>query len=377
MRDPRIKWNVGTDFQLELERRVDHYFATTGLRRDGGARLLIKAGVIFAWFFAGYALFLLGDLPLWAVTLCGVSTGLAMGGLGMAVQHDGGHRAFARSARLNRISARVLDFLGASSHVWHVKHGLLHHTYPNVEGADDDIALQPLARVAPGQRRRPFHRFQHLYMWVFYGFLGLKWWLIDDFVQLARGRIGDHPLKRPRGLQLGIFAAGKLAHLTWAIVLPLAIVGWLPTLVFYVTAQLVTGWTISVTFQLAHCVEEAEFVDPSRSPDKIVLDFAVHQIATTVDFARSNRLLGWYLGGLNFQVVHHLFPRIAHVHYPALSPIIEQTCADFGVRYNVSSTFFAAVRSHHRWLRRMGHEDVPVPEALPGVCGSASVAVVS
>ena len=75
---------------------------------------------------------------------------------------------------------------------------------------------------------------------------------------------------------------------------------------------------------------------------------------TTVDFSRRNRVLSWFLGGLNFQVEHHLFHRICHIHYPALSKLVESTCEEFGIRYAANKSFLAAVASHWRWLHRMG-----------------------
>jgi len=89
----------------------------------------------------------------------------------------------------------------------------------------------------------------------------------------------------------------------------------------------------------------------------------VHQVQTTVDFARDNRVLGWFVGGLNFQIEHHLFHKICHIHYPALSKVIEQACQEFGIRYSVNRTFFSAVASHYHWLTKMGRR--PVTAAQP------------
>jgi linoleoyl-CoA desaturase len=85
--------------------------------------------------------------------------------------------------------------------------------------------------------------------------------------------------------------------------------------------------------------------------------WAVHQVETTVDFARGSRVLTWLLGGLNFQIEHHLFPRMCHVNYPAIAPVVEQTCRDYGVDYKQNATLCSALRSHYRWLRAMGRSD--------------------
>ncbi|KIG18052.1 Linoleoyl-CoA desaturase [Enhygromyxa salina] len=359
MEDPRIRFDSRTAFSLALKHRVDAYFQATGRSRGGGARMMLKTAVIFAWLFAGYAGALalggfLGGSGSWiAVIAFGLSCGLATAGLGMAVQHDGGHLAYSERRGINKAAASVLDLLGASSYVWRVKHGVIHHTYTNIEGVDDDLDAAPFARMAPSQKHHRAHRFQHLYMWPLYGFLTAKWFLFDDFSNLARGRIGTHRIRRPRGLDLGILVGGKIVHFAWALLIPILVLGLGKGLVFYAALSVACGVTLSVVFQLAHCVEEAEFASTSEAQAQ-TRDFAAHQLATTVDFARGNKLLSWYVGGLNFQAVHHLFPRVSHLHYPALAKIVEQTAAEFGVRYRATEKLRAALRSHYRWLRRMG-----------------------
>jgi linoleoyl-CoA desaturase len=354
VKDARVRFNKNTAFSVELRRRVDAYFGSSGLPRDGGARMLGKTAIIFAWLIASYVgLLALGGSWL-AVIGFGISCGLAMAGLGMAVQHDGGHLAYSSKRWINRAAASVLDLLGASSYVWRTKHGIVHHTYPNVEGADDDLDAGPFARLSPAQPHRRMHRFQHLYMWPLYGFLTAKWFLLDDFLNIANKRVGKHPLPAPRGVELAIFVLGKLAHLSWAVIVPIVLLGFGKALVFYAALSAACGITLSVVFQLAHCVEEAKFVDPQTHDGKLVLDFSAHQLATTIDFARDSKLLSWYVGGLNFQAVHHLFPRVSHVHYPALSRIVSETAAEYGVPYTATPTLWAALRSHYRWLRRMG-----------------------
>ena len=363
MKETRVRFQTRTLFQLDLRKRIDAYLKVEGRERAGFRAILIKAVILFAALGVGLALALGLGVGSWPFVLIGaLIAGLAMAGLGMSVQHDGGHRSFSRSPALNRAAASVLDFLGGSSHVWHYKHGVAHHTYPNMQGADEDIALEPLARMAPGQRRRSFHRFQHLYMPLVYGIISLKWVWLDDYRRIAKGRVASSALPRPRGSALAILIAGKLIHLAWALVLPIVVLGWAKGLVFYNLMYFACGFTLALVFQLAHCVEEAEFIalPIAANAPLIERDFAAHQVATTVDFARDNRWLSWYVGGLNFQVVHHLFPRVCHVHYRGLAPIVEQCCADHGVAYKSNPSLSAAIGSHLRWLRRMGQAEAPV-----------------
>jgi linoleoyl-CoA desaturase len=187
-----------------------------------------------------------------------------------------------------------------------------------------------------------------------YGFLPIKWHFYDDFRALVTGRIGAHRLARPKGWDLVTFAGGKVVFFALALGIPLLLHPVWVVLLSYVAATLVEGVALSVVFQLAHCVEEAGFPLPREDTGRMEAAWAVHQVETTVDFARGNRLLSWFIGGLNFQIEHHLFPRICHVHYPALAPLVEETCREFGLRYVAHDTFRGAVASHFRWLRRMG-----------------------
>jgi len=355
VKDPRVRLDTGSPLYLELRRRIDAHLAEPGRLAWGYRTIQRKTAILFATLGLGMAIGL--STTAWPVVLVGaVIVGLAMAGLGMAVQHDGGHRAYSADPRVNRAAAAVLDLLGASSHVWHHKHGIAHHTYPNIEGADEDIELRPLARMAPGQPHRWFHRAQHLYMPVLYGMLNFKWYWWDDYGDLLRGTIGHTAIRRPRGREGAVFWGGKLAHLLWALVLPIAVLGWPLGLLMYGVMSVVCGFVLSLVFQLAHCVEEAEFLaiakDSAGQP--LHVEFAAHQIATTVDFAPGLRWLSWYVGGLNFQAVHHLFPRVCHVHYPQLAPIIAECCREHGVAYRSTASLARAIGSHFRWLRRMG-----------------------
>lgn len=353
MRDERIRFTPRSDFHRDLKARVDAYFEETGLSRDGGQTMVLKTLIIFGWLVLSYTVLVVAGGHLVGTLVAAAMTGLAMAGLGMAVQHDAGHHAYSSNPKINKAASAALDFCGAASWVWRTKHGFIHHTYPNVTGVDDDIELWPLARMAPGQPRYWWHRFQHVYMFVLYGFVGLKWFVIDDFVQLWRGRVGAHPLPRPKGREALLFWSGKLAYTLWGVVIPIALHGWVLGLTYTLVSQLLMGWLVSVTFQLAHCVEEAEFVDPDAHPDGLQLDFARHQLATTVDFAPRGWVT-WYLGGLNYQAVHHLFPKICHIRYPALSKIVDETCSAHGVPYHRAPSVSAAIRSHYRWMRHMG-----------------------
>ena len=364
---PKLKFNGSDRFLRELRRRVDAYFERTGRPRRDCPQMYFKTATILAWFFSAYVLLVFVCTSWWIVLPLAIVLGLSMAAIGFNIQHDGGHRAYSERPWINKVMALTLDLMGGSSYMWDWKHNSIHHTYPNVNGQDDDINIGYLGRLSPQQRRFWFHRLQGIYMWLLYGFLAIKWHLIDDFHQVSTGHIGGHKIPRPKGKDLVIFIAGKVTFFSLAFVIPMLLHPWWAVLGVYAIAAFVSGVVLSIVFQLAHCVGEADFPVPIPIPgggERIQNEWAIHQVQTTVDFARGNRLLCWFLGGLNFQIEHHLFHKICHVHYPALSKVVEEACKEFGITYSEHKTFFSAVASHFRWLVLMGRPTVS-PDQIP------------
>ena len=350
-----VKYPGHSPLFVELRRRVDAYFAETGEERAGGSRILVKTGVIFAWLLVSYIALVFFAETWWQVLLLASSCGLAVAGVGFNVQHDGGHGAYSSNKKLNALSALTLDVVGGSSYVWSFKHTILHHHFTNVRGADEDIEAAPFLRLAPGQKRYWFHRFQHWYAWVLFGFLPPKWAYVDDIKSALTGRVGAQSIPKPNSRQMAIMLLGKLIYFGWTLGLPIAVghsVG--AVLGIYAFASLLTGFTLAVVFQLAHCLEEADFREIPEAGQKMDRSWAEHQLATTVDFAPKSRFLTWYLGGLNFQVEHHLFPRVSHVHYPKLAKIVREVCDEYGTEHRSHERFFSALASHARHLRNLG-----------------------
>jgi len=349
-----LKFRASAGFQQELRRRVDHYFESTGRRERDCPQMYLKSALILAWLAASYVLLVFFADAWWLAVPLVMSLGFSMAAVGFNIQHDGGHQAYSSRRPVNKLMAMSLDLLGGSSYVWATKHNLVHHTFANITGHDDDINIGFFGRLSPHQTRLGFHRLQHFYLWALYGFLPLKWQLYDDFRDVLIARIGQHRFARPKGWDLLTFLGGKMMFFSLALAIPLWLHPLSDVLPFYVAATFVQGVVLSVVFQLAHCAEEADFPLPRQGTSRMENAWAVHQVETTVDFARDNRLLFWFIGGLNFQIEHHLFPRICHLHYPALARLVEDTCEEFGVRYTAQPTLRAGVASHFRWLRRMG-----------------------
>jgi linoleoyl-CoA desaturase len=362
--DRKLTFARGNEFQTDLRRRVDEYFQSSGRRQRDCPQMYVKTAILLASLAALYGLLVFVAQAWWSALPLAALLGLVIACIGFNVQHDGGHGAYSDHRWVNKLMALTFDLIGGSSYYWHHKHGVFHHTYTNVTGLDKDVDLGLLARLTPQQKRLPFHRWQHYYLWPLYGLMAIKWNLFNDFRDVVTGRMDGHPVARPRGWDLVSFLAGKAVFFSLTFGIPLLLHPAWVVLLFYGVMALVAGIVLSVVFQLAHCVEEADFPQPHNDAGCIDKPWAVHQVETTVDFARDSRVASWLLGGLNFQIEHHLFPRICHVNYPAISKIVEQTCRDHGVKYAVHLSFWAGLAAHYRWLRRLGRPPAEERAAL-------------
>jgi linoleoyl-CoA desaturase len=349
-----LVFQPSTPFRSELEARVGEYFTQTGLSTRDAPRMYLKTAVLFGWLAVSYLALLFWAQSWWQVVPLAISLGLSMAGIGFNVQHDGGHGAYSSRRWVNRVMALSLNFLGGSAYFWHFKHNIAHHTYPNISGSDDDISLGWFGRLSPHDRHHRFHRFQHIYVWGLYAMLVIEWQLTNDFRSMVKPGVASTHVPRPRGGEQVIFWVSKAVFFTLAFVIPMLLHPVGTVIAVYLLTGVVLGLTLATVFQLAHCVEGAAFPMPAEGSRTIEREWAAHQVETSMDFARGSRFLTWYLGGLNFQIEHHLFPKICHVHYPALSPIVEKVCQEHGVRHFSHPTMWSAIRSHVRWLRRMG-----------------------
>lgn len=349
-----MKFRTPDTFRQALRQRVEEYFDSTGRKPRDCWQMYTKSAIVFTCCAGAYALLVFVVSAWWLAVPLAIVLGLALAATAFNIQHDGSHGAYSEHRWINKLASLTLDLLGGSSYVWARKHNSIHHSYTNVTGHDDDIDVGFLGRLSPHQKRRRFHRVQHFYLWVLYGFLPIKWHVHDDFRDVLMGRIGEHRFPRPKGWDLVIFIGGKALFFSLAFGLPMLLHPWWCVLALYGIASFVQGLVLSVVFQMAHCVEEADFPLPRAETGRIESSWAVHQVETTVDFAPGSRVISWLVGGLNFQIEHHLLPQVCHIHYPALSKIVKETCCEFGLRYKEYRTFLAGVASHYRWLRRMG-----------------------
>jgi linoleoyl-CoA desaturase len=339
-----------------LRKRVDAYFSENNISKNANGEMVVKAIVLFS----GYLLPLLYMIlarpeSAWSLLLW-VFMGVAVAGIGMSVMHDANHGAFSKSQRTNDWVGYSLNLLGGAVFNWKLQHNILHHTYTNIPTLDEDIKNRGVLSFHPYSRIKKMQRFQHIYAIFFYGLITLYWVIGKDWVQLAQfTRSGVNKNTPAENWNIGIrIALIKIFYFLVLLGLPLA-AGMPAGLVIggFLLMHFVAGVILTIIFQMAHTVEGTSHPMPNEQ-GVIENDWAIHQMETTVNFSRKNRLLSWYVGGLNYQVEHHLFPRICHVHYPKLAPIVEATAREFGVPYLENKTFGDALASHFRLMKTVG-----------------------
>lgn len=346
-----------SQFYTTLHERVDAYFKENNISKYANKEIVLKTLVLLGayllplvlmiWFQPGFA----WSLALWALM------GVAMAGVGMSIMHDANHGAYSSNARVNDWVGYSLVLLGGAAGNWKMQHNNLHHNFTNIVHYDDDIADKPGLRLSPHTALKPVHRFQWLHALLIYSVVTLYWVTAKDFLQFVR--YTRNGVNKNSAAQNRIFLARiigiKLAYFFLFLLLPIwAGLPVLQVLAGFLLMHVICGIILTVIFQLAHTVEETTFPKPNQL-GIVENEWAIHQLNTTVNFSRHNRLLSWYVGGLNFQVEHHLFPKICHVHYPKISKIVERTAAEFNVPYLQHRTFGRALRSHFATLRRFGH----------------------
>ena len=336
--------NIKTLFSKSLKEKTNEYFQNTLQKKTGNRRIYIKAAVLLSSFVLLYVLLIFVQ-PLWIVSvlLC-MLFGVNLAAIGFNIMHDAGHNSFSSNKNLNTVLSYSLNLLGGNIYFWKLKHNIAHHTYTNIHGEDPDIEVK-FMRIHQDQQLKKYHRFQKFYFPILYGVSYLAWIFYQDYEKYFKQRMTGSkvrfyfPIK-----EKVIFWTSKIIHLFLFVILPILIVGWVPTLIGLLITGAVCGVCLATVFQLAHVVSGTEFKTIDDS--KVEEEWMIHQIQSTANFATKNKVLTWLLGGLNFQVEHHLFPKISHVHYPAINRLVQQTCKEYNIQYVEFKSFWSAFKAH-------------------------------
>jgi linoleoyl-CoA desaturase len=348
----KVKFNSskGDQFLTVVRRRIEDHLKTHEIGRYATMSTHCKVILHLIVGVFLYVSIIMQLFPLWILFFMSMALGVISGFIGINLCHDSLHGAYSANPRLNRWFGYLYDVVGLSSLVWKLTHNGGHHTYTNIAGLDPDIDKPFLLRLTPSDKRHWFHRWQHYYIWLLYALVGINWIFYGDYAVVKREY---HKISRN---DLAIFFFFKLVNFIVFLGIPLALmtIPWWQILIGYLGYQIAGGFAVALIFQLAHVVELVEFPVPS-SKGVISNSWGSHEMQTTANFGTDNRFLNYIVGGLNFQVEHHLVPYVSHVHYRAISPIVKSTAKEFGLPYNEHRTMTSAIASHWRLLRKLGN----------------------
>lgn len=350
------------DFYTTLNEKVEEFFSSAVLSKKGNGLMIFKVIFYSTIFISSYLILVLINLPVAAQFLMWALLGLFTAFIGLNIAHDAVHGSLSSNKSVNKVLGYSFNIVGANSYMWNITHNIVHHTYTNIEGHDEDIELIPLLRMSPHQKLKKVHRYQYWYAFFFYSLSSLLWVFVKDYVKFFKKEIGNYNNKKHPRIQYFILFLSKAIYYTLFLVIPLVFINahWWQILPGFVVMHLFQGTTLAIIFMLAHVVEETDFPLPDNT-GSIKNTWAVHQLYTTADFGRNNSLLNFFCGGLNFQVEHHLYPKICHVHYKKISAIVKETAESYNLRYNDNATFLSAIGSHIRLLKALGREKAIVP----------------
>ena len=345
-------------FVKDVKVRVNAYFEEEGLSKHANGAMYFKTVAIFAMCFVPYGLILSGQFSPWAMLGLAVLMGVGAAGIGFSIAHDALHGAYSSNATVNKVLGFTFDILGANGYMWKITHNVIHHTYTNIPGIDEDLTVSPILRLSPKAPRFWYHRFQPFYAIPAYSLATINWLFMKDFQQFLKKDIGPYQNKKHPAGEIAVLIVFKLLVIGYMIVLPLVVldIAWWQFLIGFVAMHATAGAILGIIFQLAHVVEGTDYPEPDKE-GMMEHTWILHEMETTSNFAHRNKLLSWYIGGLNYQIEHHLFPQVCSIHYPQISRIVKQMAEETGVPYILQPTLLSAWRSHFRMLKQLGRHD--------------------
>lgn len=351
------------EFFTTLKKRVNQYFQSSNLSTTGDKKMIFKTIFMFAFYLTPYILLLTGlfQAP-WMILALWIFMGFGMAGIGLSVMHDANHGAFSGNKKVNEILGYSMNFIGSNAFIWKIQHNVLHHSFTNIEGQDEDIHMPLVLRFSPHQKRYWFHRFQHIYAWFLYGLMTMLRLFVSDFTRAWKYRSMKLVTEKVFRKELFRAIAWKLFYFGYILVLPIVLMpehAGIFILSFFVM-QFISGFILAIIFQTAHVMPNCEYPLPDEN-GRIENSWAVHEMLTTTNYSPGSRIFSWLIGGLNYQVEHHLFSHISHVHYKDLSRIVRETAEEFNVPYNSEKNFLIAIWNHAIMLRNLGRHDALVP----------------
>lgn len=344
------------DFAAAMRTRVNAYFQDNQIQRNANRKMIIKTITILCMYLVPYFVLVTAGITNYAILMgLWLVMGIGKAFIGTTIMHDSIHGSYFKKPAMNSIMELSAMIVGVDRLIWHIQHNVLHHTYTNIEHTDEDILPREVFRYNTNQPHKWFHRFQHIYAPIFYCVPLLEWITTKDFIKAFDYRREGFIKKGAEfRKEFAKIILRKVFYWVVFLAIPIMVIPINPwiTVAMIFGSHCITGIMLAMIFQTAHVVEPAEFFE--EESETIKHSWVAHQLRTTCNYGMDNKILSWFLGGLNFQIEHHLFPDICHVHYPAVSKFVQQTVKEFDLPYYAFDSFGAAVASHFRHMKEMG-----------------------
>ena len=352
----RLKFkSTESDFYTVLKEKVANYFSENNISPHANWMMVFKTIFFAALFIGTYVFIVTSGMPWPLLLIAACVLGFATAQIGFNVAHDAVHGSYSSRPWVNKTLSYSFNLAGANEYIWSITHNIVHHTYTNIPGHDEDLDLLPLIRLSPHTKQMKIQRYQHWYAFLFYGLTTLSWVFMKDYKKFFQKKIGNYDNKHHPINEFIILVATKLAYYFLFLALPIWILSipWWGVIIGFVAMHVVAGITLALVFQMAHVVEGPEFNAPAED-GSLENSWAIHQVKTTANFASNSYLTHFFTGGLNFQIEHHLFPKVCHIHYKEISKIVKETSAKYSLPYHENRTFLSGLVSHVRMLKKLG-----------------------
>ena len=342
------------NFITALRLEVNQYFIQNKIKKTANLNMYLKSFLMLLIYITPYLLMVLGFVDNSLFWLCWLLMGVGMAGVGMCIMHDGNHNSFSNNRNINKIMGFTLQILGGTYKNWKIQHNQLHHKHPNVLHHDPDVSPIKLLRFSPDSDYKKIYRFQFIYAWFLYGLMTFSFATIKEFKQLiewSKNEIITVSQFRQLMLELIVW---KTMYYFFILIIPILVlnISFLEWFSLFFLMHFVAGFVLAIVFQTAHIMPDCKHLTYSEKLD--LNTWAINQLLTTSNYSPNNKLFSWLIGGLNYQIEHHLFPGICHVHYAKISPIVKRVANEYNLPYHYKQNFLQAIIAHTKMLYYLG-----------------------
>ncbi len=336
----------------DLRKEVNSYFSDKKISMFANNEMIFKIILWLTLWVITYITIILTKDHFFLAVCCGFLHMFTHVMIAFNITHDANHDAIFKSKKWNTFFGYFIELLGVNRNLWILSHNQEHHTYINVHEHDNNIQGYKILRLTPEDKWYKHHKYQWLYAPFVYGLSTLNYAIIRDYKMLAK-YISSSKVK-PSFKFLAEFFFFKILYYSYVFLIPVLVFKvsiWI-VLTYFLIGHFINGLFLALIFVTGHLTENTMY--PEVENNIVDNNWSSHVIQTTGDYAVTVPFMQWFVGGINLHVAHHLFPRVCHVHYKKISPVIKNVAQKHGIEYREIPGFFEALKSHFMLLKKLG-----------------------